>query len=846
MRFDGERKMIYMSVTELAGYAYQRENPKILEEKYGFIKKSAISQIRDDTEESVMNASRYGNALHNSAETDSRSAVSFVLTDTTQTEVPLEKEIVCGECAVSVQGYADIISFDGILYTIEEIKTVKYFPAGLSPFSDPSHFAQAAVYAYMFAESMALGEVKIKLTYIKRSNGDRITFTAKFTCVSLSRMFDALISRAYPFINITAERHTVFPNEAKKLPFPYTSIREGQLEFVKAAHRTIRHRETLLVSAPTGIGKTMSSLFPAVKAVGDGYADKIFYLTAKTVTGKAALDAAHRLQKYAPHLYSIMLGAKEMICPFKRKKTDIEAPHDCLHCEMRGSISEDFGKSSISYRERELSALRQLLGSDDHVYTTERIIKTSADFSVCPHELALDLSESCVIIVCDYNYVLDDNVRLKRYFKNIENNEKYVFLFDEAHNIPDRTRNVYSSVLKLSTADALISLAEGAFTDEDEFCERVGEYRSALLEIREMCTENEYLRTTDKGEIRYGFYESGRIPDELVRSASNLARLLAKIIRDNHDVSEILEPYSKEIAKAAFVSAYFDEKFRFFASRENDSMTAEILCIDPSGIIGNMLSAACAVIMFSATLSPMEYFAQVTGLEDAEALELDSPYERENLCLIAYDSISTRLGDRKDTAYECAEVIAETVSARDGNYIVYFPSYDYMKKVCRLFAGMMPECGIVMQKQGMSYREREKFISIFSDESRGSVVGFCVLGGMFSEGIDLAGESLIGTIIFGTGMPQISAERNIMSAYYDEICGSGYEYAYTCPGMNKVLQAAGRVIRSESDRGVVVIVDDRLGEPNMKLLFPPHWRHMKYTGDTESLRAILDMFWEEK
>jgi len=213
---------------------------------------------------------------------------------------------------------------------------------------------------------------------------------------------------------------------------------------------------------------------------------------------------------------------------------------------------------------------------------------------------------------------------------------------------------------------------------------------------------------------------------------------------------------------------------------------------------------------------------------------------------VAFDSISTRLGDRRDTAYDCAEVIAETVSANDGNYIVYFPSYDYMKKVCRVFAGMMPACSIVMQKPGMSYRERDRFISIFKSSEKGSVVGFCVLGGMFSEGIDLTGESLIGTIIVGIGMPQISAERNIMAAYYDEKTERGHEFAYTCPGMNKVLQAAGRVIRSESDRGVVVLIDDRLGEPNMKLLFPPHWRHIKYTGDTESLRAILDSFWENE
>ncbi|MBE6542591.1 MAG: ATP-dependent DNA helicase, partial [Ruminococcaceae bacterium] len=581
-------------------------------------------------------------------------------------------------------------------------------------------------------------------------------------------------------------------------------------------------------------------------AVGEGYADKIFYLTAKTVTGRAAIEAAERMQKYAPHLRSIMICAKEMVCPFRRKNSELPVPPNCHECEMTSTLSEDFGKTSISYRERELTALRVLLESDNHAYTIERITKTAAEFHVCPYELSLDLSEFCTVIVCDYNYALDDNVRIRRYFKNVQNTEKYVFLFDEAHNIPDRVRNTYSSVLKLSSADYLTELSEGLFSDNAEFAVKVHEYRSALVEIREMCTDKEYLRVTDAGDIKYGYYEDRLIPSELIRAAANLSRLLSKIIRDNDDLKDILEPYEKEISKAVFVSSFFDEKFRFFASRENDSLTAEILCIDPSGIIANMLSAANSVIMFSATLSPIEYFAEVTGLEDAEILELESPYERDNLCLVAFDSISTRLGDRRDTAYDCAEVIAETVSANDGNYIVYFPSYDYMKKVCRVFAGMMPECSIVMQKPGMSYRERDRFISIFKSSEKGSVVGFCVLGGMFSEGIDLTGESLIGTIIVGIGMPQISAERNIMAAYYDEKTERGHEFAYTCPGMNKVLQAAGRVIRSESDRGVVVLIDDRLGEPNMKLLFPPHWRHIKYTGDTESLRAILDSFWENE
>ena len=273
-------------------------------------------------------------------------------------------------------------------------------------------------------------------------------------------------------------------------------------------------------------------------------------------------------------------------------------------------------------------------------------------------------------------------------------------------------------------------------------------------------------------------------------------------------------------------------------------MTAELLCIDPSGILERMLSTASSSIMFSATLSPTDYFTEVFGMENAEVLELQSPYEHENLCIVAYDSISTRSSDRKNTVQECAEVIVSATTAKEGNYLVYFPSYEYMKSVCKAFAAIAPECGIVMQKPGMSYKERQRFIDIFHEKRNGTIVGFCVLGGMFSEGIDLAGESLIGAVIVGCGMPQLSAERNIMASYYDEKNERGKEFAYTCPGMNKVLQAAGRVIRSENDHGIIVMIDDRLNDPDMKMLFPPHWRHMKYTSNLTSLNVILDDFWD--
>lgn len=853
MKFDRAANTMLLTVTELSSYAFQRENPGILMQKFGFTKTVVTPDTYDYADESGLMPMRHGTAMHNIVETDAR--LSENSSNAVHTEVPLEKTTAVGGITVSVQGYADIISYDGLVHTVEEVKTVGYLENSLTPFSDPSHFAQAAVYAHLLAESAGLPEVQIKLTYIRRSNGAKTVFTAVFTRIFLLRMFDALLERAAGFIKIAAERQSVYPDEVKKMPFPYRTIREGQEQFVKEAYRAMVHGTSLLVSAPTGIGKTISSLYPAVKATGAGKIDRIFYFTAKNVTGIAAMDAAREIVKHVPHFRAVMIQAKDQVCPGKKENPELNLRMKCRFCEKVDSISEDLGKTSVSYRERELDALADLLHSGDNIFTSARVRKTAEKFKVCPYELSLDLSEYCTLIVCDYNYVIDENIRFKRYFKDVKNraDEQYAFLFDEAHNLPDRARNTYSAVLTTETIREIAGMCETYFLEDAEFQAASDGLCEAMAEVTGLCVENEYFRQNENGEeISGGFFEAGRVPDALVRTAAEMAKLMMRYIREGEDSSEVLaEPYNK-LSKFVFAAGFFDEKFQFFASREGGSVTAEILCLDPSGILRAMTKIARSTILFSATLSPMDYFREVTGLKKAVTLELESPYERDNLCLIAYDAISTRFSDRRGTAEDCAEVIAEAISARCGNYLVYFPSYDYMKRVCRLFAQIMPECTIVMQRPGMSYRERERFIGIFHDRAAAGdndgewTVGFCVLGGMFSEGIDLAGESLIGAIIVGTGMPQLSAERNIMAAYYDEKTERGRDFAYTCPGMNKVLQAAGRVIRSESDRGMVLLIDDRLGEPGMKVLFPKHWRHMRYTGDVYSMRTMLDEFWEEE
>lgn len=844
MRFAADEYRVYLSVTELASYAFQRENVRLLMDRYHFLRESASDPAVlpeelpfTDADETTLTPREHGLALHHAVQTD------LAMEPGTVTEVPLECSVMDGDFSVCVQGYADSISYDGVNHTVEEIKTLSAFPRGLSPFSDPAHFAQAAVYAHLYCERYGIPMVFVRITFLRRSDGEKVSFRAPFTRVALSRMFESLLARAHPFLEVYFRRMAEFPEQAKKMPFPYPTIRDGQTRFIRRAYSAMAHGQNLLVSAPTGIGKTMSSLYPAVKAVGAGYADRIFYLTAKTVTGQAAMEAASLLQKYVPELRCVMLLAREQVCASRKEMPDLRQSSRCRICGNTDSVSDDLGRTYIAYRERELAALTSLLTSDDRMYTADRIRKTAKEHRVCPYELSLDLSEHCPLIVCDYNYVLDETVRLRRYFKDVTRQEKYVFLFDEAHNLPDRVTATYSAKLDSAMVKELGALAEGKLSDDDDFKALTAEFARAMDACRRMCTESEYLRHDETGEeIPCGYFEGTSLPKALTGSCERLSKHMGRLIRDGSEFADHLDPIYRELSQAVSVFPWFDGKFRLFCARDGEDVTVQVLCVDPSGMIEKMISPAVSSVMFSATLSPMEYFREITGQTHGEALELDSPYERENLCLIAYDGISTRYADRKATAEDCAEIIARCVEAREGNYIVYFPSYDYMKRVARRFRDIMPGTPMILQKPGMTYRERERFIKLFRSQEQ-AIVGFCVLGGMFSEGIDLSGESLIGSIIVGTGMPQLSAERNIMAAYYDAKTEQGHRFAYVCPGMNKVLQAAGRVIRSEHDRGVVLLIDDRYADPEMRTLYPRHWRHMRFTADPDSLSAMLDKFW---
>ena len=344
-------------------------------------------------------------------------------------------------------------------------------------------------------------------------------------------------------------------------------------------------------------------------------------------------------------------------------------------------------------------------------------------------------------------------------------------------------------------------------------------------------------------------YDLSRAPMESLCSLVRTTRTgLESWLRSHRGDAYETDVYTACAALKHFeiISEYYDEHFLTFVTVEGDERCVRLICLDPSSILSACLSRAHASVLFSATLTPSDYFADILGGgKGAVRISLPSPFKPSQLCLAAVPTVSTRFEDRAKSYKKIASLIAATVSAKAGNYIVYFPSYDYMEKVLERFVQKYPQVETVVQTRGMTAVQREAFLEAFRDDRR-LRIGFCVLGGSFSEGIDLPGRLLIGTVIVGTGLPGLSNERNILRDYYETTRERGYDYAYTYPGMNRVLQAAGRVIRREEDRGVVVLIDSRFGEERYKMLFPDYWSHIRYAGDAFELAEMVSDFWKNQ
>lgn len=742
-----------------------------------------------------------------------------------ETDVDVSCRFNVGGSALLVHGKADVLSWDGDKLSVGFGWMTSERESNRGPREEYNAYIKCC--AYFACERVGAERVNVMLLCHKSEACRSSVSTNEYTREELGRFVSVLISRISYRIEFFARHETHIRSAAEQVAFPYGEIRDGQDELIHRGFAAIKQGKRLFAQAPTGIGKTISTLYPAVRALGRGLCDKIFYLTAKASTAREAYHAAGRLYAAGAHLRTVILTAKDQMCCRGRDCAGkLCNPRDCA--SLRG------------YCDRVDGAINELL-SRQNGYYAEVISEVAAKHGICAYELSLDLSELCDIIICDYNYLFDPAVHLRRYFENPGDFGQYVFLIDEAHNLVDRARSMYS--VSFSRGD-LEGLREQIPVGEISLLSVLSPMDAAFSSLRELCRDTIH---TDANGNEVGYYISRNRVEDFCHAMSMLSEGLAEWLRANreHGLYDAVHDFFATVRKYTCILDYYDDKFMSYVEMSGGNITMTLECIDPSEILDNCMKKGRASILFSATLTPISYFSDLLGGgRDAVCLELPSPYEPENLCLAAVDTVSTRFEDREGNYKKIATLIAAAVSPKAGNYIAYFPSYGYLQKVHEAFTKKYPKVRTVVQGRGMTRTQREQFIETFREDEGKMRIGFCVLGGNFSEGMDLPGSRLIGTVIVGVGLPGFSSERNIMKDYFENRYENGFEYAYTFPGMNNVLQAAGRVIRRETDRGIVVLIDDRYATPTYQKLFPAHWKHLKYAGNSASLAEIVRKFWE--
>ena len=683
------------------------------------------------------------------------------------------------------------------------------------------------ILAYMLCMRDNLGEAKIRFIYLNEARGEVADRLEVVSLKKLTEFFQKCLIAVSLFASPEIDRVTRRLPSLKKLKFPYDNIREGQSEFVRAAYRTLSRGGTLYATAPTGTGKTVSALYPAMRALGDERVEKGFYLTPKSTTANAAADCLDVMAEQGGIIRGLILTAKEKICPmgYVCRKSKKACPRSAFNKISEGALA--------------------LFNLEKTVIGREDILKVADQYGLCPYELSLTYAELCDVVICDVNYLFDPVVYIKRFFTR---GGKYAFLIDEAHNLGERAREMYSADLALSeiyapsTEELLGSLSA---------TKRLAATAGAVFSDTLLPYLKDELRRDKEGHF-VGAATVSEIPGRIYQLFDEMLSVLEEDVKLNQraddDESEArlayLRNYYYKIKKYADILARFDSSYKMFLFYEDGEIRTRLYCLDTSPVIRERLDKGHSALMFSATLSPLDYYRSILGGErHDDLLEVNSPFDPSQLSVCIMDRISTRYSERVDTLPAVVQAVAATVSAKRGNYMIFSPSFAYSDALAKAFSAKYPKISVISQRPDMTAREKNEFLEEFKKDDQNYLIAFCVMGGIYSEGIDLAGDSLIGAVIVGIGMPALSYEREAMAEYYQEKYEEGKQYAYIYPGMNRVFQAAGRVIRREDDRGVIVLIDDRFDDPLYKKSLPKLWEGVRFIGSARDLKAELEEFW---
>lgn len=736
-------------------------------------------------------------------------------------EVSLKLELEWEKYDLLLEGRADGIIIDESAgkVTIDEIKGVY---KDLQMLTEPVevHLAQAKCYAYIYALQNVIKQIQVQMTYVNLDTEEIKYFHTAYTFEELEYWFLELLAAYKKWADFQWEWRQIRQASIQQLEFPFP-YRDGQKELVADVYRTILRRKILFIQAPTGVGKTISTVFPAVKAVGESLGDKIFYLTAKTITRTVARDTFSVLAEAGYQGKVLEITAKEKLCLCQEMDCN---PVNCPYAK--------------GHYDRVNDAVFDLI-TNKNEFTRDVFLEQADKYKVCPFELCLDTSLWSDVIICDYNYVFDPNVYLKRFFAEGARGD-YLFLVDEAHNLVERGRDMYSAHV---TKESFLKQKKILKHYSKKLEQRLDKCNKQMLEWKRECENYCVYDTT--GPFIFMLMQLGAELDKFLQTRGEFP--------ERKEVSEFY------LNLRHFLNIYdlLDENYVIYTDfNEDGEFCLHLYCVNPAANIQERLDRGVSTVYFSATLLPIQYYKTLLSTRtDNYAVYARSVFQNDQKLLLIGQDVSSLYTRRNQLEFfKMAQYIHKTAMAKTGNYMVFFPSYKMMEQVYEAYLPInlgASDCAV--QSAGMSEEQREAFLELFSgnrskpfDEAdegnKKSFVGFCVLGGIFSEGLDLKNDQLIGTIIVGTGLPQICTEREILKNYYQEENGQGFAYAYLYPGMNKVLQAAGRVIRTTSDRGVVALLDERFLRRDYIELFPREWQDYQVC-DLDNVQEQLVDFW---
>ena len=731
-----------------------------------------------------------------------------------QAEVPLKTEIVCDGFTLKIEGRAD-----GLIHTKEQVMVdeIKGVLRELDRVQEPAgiHLAQAKCYASMVAEQEGVDEIGVQMTYCQMETEEVKRFQYSYQSNELKFWFDEVIRQYEKWAKFQIEWRKARNASIKGIEFPFP-YRKGQRDLAVSVYRTILRKKKLFIQAPTGVGKTISTVFPAVKAVGEELGEKIFYLTAKTITRTVAEQAFETLREQNLKFKVITLTAKEKICFCEETSCN---PDDCPYAK--------------GHFDRVNDAVYELLMQED-VMSREVLEAQARKHKVCPFEMALDVSTWGDGVICDYNYVFDPDARLKRFFAE-GGAGGYLFLIDEAHNLVERGRQMYSAELCKEDFLAVKKLVKG---EAPRFAKRLEACNKILLAMKKECENYKVLDNISHFGI------------QLMNVLSETDRYLEECV--DKEVRETVLDFYFQVRSFLNIYDGLDENYVVYTEyQENGRFVLKLFCVNPAANLQKCLDKGNSAVFFSATLLPIQYYKRLLSTEkDNYAVYIDSSFDTKKRLLMNGVDVSTRYTMRSREMYQrYATYIFRVVKAKMGNYLIFFPSYRFMEDVYQEFTQLLAsdeeEMELVIQQKHMDEEERENFLRAFEMGREKSLIGFGVLGGIFSEGIDLTNEKLIGTLIIGTGLPQVCNEREILKSYFDQKGLYGFDYAYRYPGMNKVLQAAGRVIRTEDDRGVILLLDERFQKEKGKEIFPKEWADCERCR-LDIVEEKIRLFWEKQ